>query len=306
MTDNSGLELAVAEAYWRILGRAPDRAGLEHHVEALRQGLSIEELTASLRESPERLDQEVGVQVFKAAESHAIPYRLDRRASATHLVVGFPGVSLGATPPISDAPQLADFPVHCLALGMGEDRPYAAEDLDHWVSVASELVTEVAADLSVPPDRVICIGQSYQGAVATRVALRSGMGCVLAGAPTILWGRWMRRLMSSESLSPEARALLHTYIVNSGFTDNGDVADRFDRVMFEELERANGPCDLRLLASPTDNFYAEVSLFADRAATRPNIRALLVEGRYRGHDNLRGAYWRFVLDSLGKIAGKTG
>ena len=239
-------------------------------------------------------------QVFRGS-THRVTFRFDPRAEpGGHLVVAF--ADMLPEPDLAHVDDLSGLDVHRLHLlddfgvfadeygypgcwYLGEGRRLTFED------DVMRLVTRAMDAAGVEPSSVVAIGHGKGGYAALYYALRHGWGHVVAGTPHSRLGR----LLGRNGLSPVARFI-------AGGTEREDLM-WLDRLLLDEIERADAPPAIRLLAGVRDADYADQVLPLLDALDRAGVPYDLDRVDYGdSHDQARAAFGAFAFSQVSALA----
>jgi acetyl esterase/lipase len=287
----------VALAYWEILGRAPDPQGLKFHVIELEHGGSLDTLRDHLVDSPEaRVKLAAWPKTIFHGPSHEIPYATQPLEGSHRLVVTLPGIGIGRFIPNAGDPALSAVAMNRLAIGMSADRPQRSEELRDWVRDAAELVQHEATELGVDPTDVVCVGHSFQGALALLVGLKAKVGRIIVGAPPVNLGSVLSRPSGGQPI--EVQVLYDRLQAASGVVDDPTAAERLDELIVGAARQADHAADLEIFVSRSDMFWAAGETFVASLADHPTLRCSLVEATYADHNAMEPAYREYLQEGL--------
>jgi hypothetical protein len=212
------------------------------------------------------------------------------------LVIGFSSSMEGKTPGYSHARALmgTGSPVLFVRSTRGI---FGVNRNTEVLEAVGRLLTEVVADMGVPPKNVICCGTSLGGSAALIQAAQCGFQHVLAGAPIVAGG---------ETLLGEGAGRAGVRIAQLVAGGREDDRDFLNRVVSDPLAQAHADMRIQVLTSHTDPTHA-ANIPALKAACEVNARLSLdvTMTDYQGHSDVRLAYWSWAKEKIAEIGDST-
>jgi hypothetical protein len=221
--------------------------------------------------------------------------------AANHLLVTFPKLHPGGTPPKSVLHQrLAVLDAHRLTLGSDEHTFVGPRRELRGLNTAAKLIGVHQRHLEVPRERTVAVGTSMGAVCALFVGLRARAGWIIAGGPTVRMGTWLERFSTIDGPSEAARAKAADLI---RLVDDGDgQAVRFlDTLILKLARRVEAPTRIDLFVGPRDPAHDDVARFARELEDIPLVTATLTVHDYGTHRGLAEAFDPWAIERLGDL-----
>lgn len=224
-----------------------------------------------------------------------VPYAIDHRRGAEHLIVSFPGLTAGRAEPLVEVGRyLGDLPCHRLYIGADEHFYIGPEGRLAGANTATHLIWREAKRLGVLERDVICIGSSFRGCCALYVGLKARAGLIVAGAAPVRMGHWIYKMLRGAAPSVEAVNMRRALAEVAGIDERPESREHLDRLILRAAERATHKAYIELYASPRDPLIHESRWLHARLRDHPTIHCSLDVDDYGEHADIKAAYFRFV------------
>lgn len=233
----------------------------------------------------------------------SLPYALEPRPGAKHLLVSFPGLRADerqSEPAVRAGALLPDVEAHRLYIGadehlfLGPNRSFAGS------ITAAELIHREAERLGVPMEQTTTIGTSMGGLCALAVGMRASVGRMVAGAPAIRIATDFAAFVRGED-EMQSAATLRRYALRLAASDDGPPAEEWlDEMLFERAAEIDFPTAIHLFVAPRDVTHESVRLFAAALEEHPLVECELRVFDYGTHPRIGRYFMRYALEVFGR------
>ncbi len=227
-----------------------------------------------------------------------LPYALDRVDGADQILVSFPGYHTGVVEPaLWQRQKMSAHTAHRLLLGSDKHTYWGPAQELRGLRTAVRLIGEVADELDVPPERVICFGTSMAAALAALTGLSYGAGRVILGAPPLAMGSLVGSWATQERREGGKPMTSAIHLVELARRDGGpDPVEWLDGLLPSLAADCPHPCRVRLFASPTDFVFPGVEQFYEQRDSWPNVDVeLTVMPDAQNHDAVAKEFYHGFL-----------
>jgi hypothetical protein len=224
-----------------------------------------------------------------------VPYAIEIRPDARHLIVSFPALTAGRAAPLVEIGRyLGDVPCHRLYIGADEHFYIGPEGRLAGATTAIHLIWREARRLGIPEHNVICIGSSFRGSCALYAGLKTRSGLILAGAPPVRMGNWIYKMLHGAAPSGKAVRMRQALAEITGVDERPESRVHLDRLILRASQRATHKAHIELYASPRDQLLKESQWLHDELRDHPTIQCSLEIDDYGAHTHIKEAYFKFV------------
>ena len=227
----------------------------------------------------------------------ALPYALDRIEDADQILVGFPPYHTGVVEPsLWLSSMVGEHKAHRLLLGADEHTYIGPAQELRGLRTAVRLIGEVAGELGVPPERVICFGTSMAASIAALTGLAFGARALVLGAPPLALGTLLGGWAEQERRTgrkPMASAI-HFLELARRAGGPGPV-EWLDGLIPSLAYACPRSAKVRLFANPEDWTFPGVSRFFDEQESFPNVEVEVELTDAASHDEVAEAFYSDFL-----------
>lgn len=237
----------------------------------------------------------------------ALPFAVEEVAGAEHMLVGFPAMVLdgtGAPPLVRSRRRLKDLNAHRLFIGSDPDFLIGPRNEWRGGHAAAELIALEAERLGVPLSRTIAYGSSFRGTCALYVGLRAQVSSIVVGGAPVRIGHWIAYLTLGRAPGSQAAVIRHR-LADKTLVHDAEQRSRLDRFIADAARSARHDAEIRLWGSDEDRYSEDGRMLVAELAGHPTVRCRFDLGDYGGHDQLGGAFFRYLHEVLRPIVGRT-
>lgn len=247
-----------------------------------------------------------GLKLGTHTRAATIPYALQEVAGAQHLIVSFPGLTVGPAPPLVDLRnRLGDLRAHRLFVGADENFLLGPGTELAGARTATHLIWHVAEQLKVPERRMITVGSSFRALCALYVGLKARCGYVVAGGPPVRFGQWIVRLHTALPPSREASRVRTALVEMTQVDRDPDRREFFDKLILRAAQRAQHEATISLFASPDDPIVDECLWLREQLDDHPSLSCELQLENYGDHSRIKLPFFAHLHRTLRPVTGTT-
>ncbi|HEX8206167.1 MAG TPA: hypothetical protein VF587_08920 [Solirubrobacteraceae bacterium] len=229
-----------------------------------------------------------------------LPYAVERVTGARHLLVTYPRLQIGtgAEPLVKAGKRLGSLHAHRLYVGADEHFFYGPGDERHGTRTAAHLIPRVAARLGVPLENVATVGTSVRGTLALHHGLLANAGLVVAGAPAIRFGYWVKRLQGARNPPTDAAVETRRRLADLTGAEDDEVRRRLNLIILRAANRMRRPVTIDLYTSESDQLMRDSRWFAERLEDHAFVDVRLTVGDYASHVDIADPFHVFARRRL--------
>jgi len=223
----------------------------------------------------------------------ALPYALEPADEADQILVGFPAYRTGVVEPsLWLRNKIGEHKAHLLLLGADEHSYVGPAQELRGLRTAVRLIDEVAGELGVAPERVICFGTSMAASVAMLTGLAYGARAIVLGAPPLALGTLLGGWATEERRTGRKPMTSAIQFMELARRDGGpDPVEWLDGLIPSLAFECPRPAKVRLFANPEDWTFPGVSRFFEERESFPNVDVELDLTDASSHDKVAEAFY---------------